>query len=169
MSELDWKHPDFLNKIQLVKVKDYFKVEMSGNSVSFNTPKVRVPFGLDKKYNNIQIKLQCLTEEEDSEEFIEFIEKLEEKLIELSGIPVCSFVSQITRNRNYAPLFSTKIVTNRGGQIGTEVMNTSGGYENLFNIEKGDICKVKLFVDSIRPYNGRFWYKLKAKKIVCVK
>ena len=168
MAQLDWKTPSFLEKIEVERVEDYYKISMNGNSVSFNTPLLRVPFGLDKKYNVIQMKLQCLTEEEDSEAFIEFLEALEEKLMELTGIPRNSFVSSITRNPNYPPLFTTKIITNRGGIIGTEVINTKGEYQNIFNIEKGDFVKIRLFVDSIRPYNGRFWYKLKSKKIVCV-
>ena len=168
MSQLDWKNPAFLEQIKVERVEDYYKLSINGNPITFNTPLLRVPFGLDRKYNVIQIKLQCLTEEEDAEAFIEFLENLEEKLIELTGIPRNSFSSCITKNPKYPPLFTIKIVTNRGGIIGTEVINTKGEFQNLFNIEKGDHVKVRLFVDSIRPYNGRFWYKLKSKKIVCV-
>tara|TARA_B100000161_G_scaffold208330_1_gene153258 strand:+ start:245 stop:751 length:507 start_codon:yes stop_codon:yes gene_type:complete len=168
MSQLDWKNPAFLEQIKVERVEDYYKLSINGNPITFNTPLLRVPFGLDRKYNVIQIKLQCLTEEEDAEAFIEFLENLEEKLIELTGIPRNSFSSCITKNPKYPPLFTSKIVTNRGGIIGTEVINTKGEFQNLFNIEKGDHVKVRLFVDSIRPYSGRFWYKLKSKKIVCV-
>jgi len=168
MAQIDWKDADFLEKIVIERVEDYYKVMINENPVSFNTPLLRVPFGLDKKYNVIQLKLQCLTEEEDAEEFIGFLERLEEKLIELTGIPRNSFSTCITKNPNYPPLFTTKIVTNRGGIIGTEVMNTKGEHQNVFNIEKGDHVRVRMFIDSIRPYNGRFWYKLKSKKIICV-
>jgi len=168
MAQIDWKDADFLEKIVIERVEDYYKVMINENPVSFNTPLLRVPFGLDKKYNVIQLKLQCLTEEEDAEEFIGFLERLEEKLIELTGIPRNSFSTCITKNPNYPPLFTTKIITNRGGIIGTEVMNTKGEHQNVFNIEKGDHVRVRMFIDSIRPYNGRFWYKLKSKKIICV-
>lgn len=168
MSQLDWKNPNFLEKIEVERVEDYYKLSINGNPITFNTPMLRVPFGLDKKYNVIQVKLQCLTEEDDSEAFIEFLENLEEKLIELTGIPRNSFSTCITKNPKYPPLFTSKIITNRGGIIGTEVVNTKGEFQNLFNIDKGDHVKIRMFVDSIRPYNGRFWYKLKSKKIVCV-
>lgn len=168
MSLVDWKDPAFLENIEAERVDDYYKITMKGNPVSFNTPMMRVPFGLDKKYNVIQLKLQCLTEEEDATEFINFLENLEQRLLELTGIPRSSLASSITRNNGYQPLITTKIITNRGGIIGTEVLNTKGEHQNLFNIEKGDHLKIRMFVDSIRPYNGRFWYKLKSKKIICV-
>ena len=50
------------------------------------------------------------------------------------------------------------------------VIETSYAGRVKFNNTKLGIVslKIRLFVDSIRPYNGRFWYKLKSKKIVCV-
>ena len=66
MSQLDWKNPAFLEQIEVERVEDYYKLSINGNPITFNTPLLRVPFGLDKKYNVIQIKLQCLTEEEDA-------------------------------------------------------------------------------------------------------
>ena len=168
MSQLDWKSPDFLDKVEIEKVDDYYKVSVDGAPLYFNTPMVRVPFGIDKKYSTIQIKLQCLTEEEDAEAFIDFIESLEQRMLELTGIPRCSLSSSVSKNPGYQPLITTKIITTRGGNIGTETINTKGENQNVFNIEKGDHLKIRMMVDSIRPYNGKFWYKLKAKKIVCV-
>ena len=66
MAQLDCKDTDFLEKIVIERVEDYYKVMINGNPISFNTPLLRVPFGLDKKYNVIQLKLQCLTEEQDA-------------------------------------------------------------------------------------------------------
>lgn len=168
MAQLDWKDPLFLQRIEVEKVDDYFKVMIDGSAVCFNTPMMRVPFGLDKKYNVIQIKLQCLTEEEDADPFIDFLESLESRLLQLTGIPRSSLSTFIIRNNGYQPLITSKIITNRGGNIGTELVNTAGEHQNLFNIEKGDHLKIRMMIDSIRPYNGKFWYKLKAKKIVCV-
>jgi hypothetical protein len=169
MSSLDWWHPQFLDNIEVSKVKDFFRVEMGGKALTFTTPMLRIPFGLDKNYNNITIKFQCLQEDEDHEDFMDFLKNLEEKISELTGVPRDILPSQISKHPGYPELFNTRVISSSKNGIGTDVVDSDGTPVNIYTLEKGDTCKIKMMVDSIRPYKGKFWYKLKCKKIVCVK
>ena len=168
----EWDHPDFLKSIQFEKKNDTIFITRKGQPLQLSTPELRLPFGVDKNYNGLQMKLQCNhwdETENDHKKFIEFIRTLEQRMCEILGITRDLLPSQVSFHPKFPPIISTKVIVNRGNTIGTEIIDCDKTPVNIFNIEKGEIVACKLLIDSIRPYKGKFWYKLKCKKVVCVK
>ena len=171
--QYEWENTGFLESIQFEKKKDIIYLTRNGNPLTLTTPELRLPFGLDKNYNGFQLKLQCnhWDAEKDGEHmrFIRFLHKLEDTIRTRLNIDSELLPSQITLHPKYPPIVSTKIIVNRGDNIGTEFIDMRNNPVNMFHIDKGEIVVCKLLVDTIRPYKGKLWYKLKCKKVVCVK
>ena len=168
----EWKREDFLENIRLEKKGDVIHVMNGDSSVVFSTPEMRLPFGLDKQYNGYQAKLQCNQwdyKKGDQVQFINFLETFENHLRSLLGVSKDNLGSQVYYHHKFPPIVSTKIIIGKNDSIITESIDTSNRPLNIFKLDKGETVICKLMVDTIRPYKGKLWYKLKCKKIICVK
>jgi len=130
--------------------------------IVFKTPKLYIPFGLEKNYDNYIIKLQLRNIKKDKKikDFFDFIVNLEKKLSELLNTEI---ESQIIYNTKYDPLILSKL-PQKQNQFTCNAFKDSD-LINIFNIEKSVYCECELIVDSIWKFNNKFYYKLKINTI----
>ena len=159
-----------IERVKIVKVKNYYTITYNDKPIIINTPVVVLPFGLEKEYSNYILKLQLrnIKINKELEDLYNFFTKLENRIQNYFRNDNGLFKSQIRLHKTYDPLLLTKIpqVNNKFLCEYTE-MNKKP--LNMFNIEKGEKVVVKLLIDTIWIYKNTVSYKIKVKKIVCVK
>ena len=136
------------------------------NKFSFKEKVIVVPFGLEKSYNNLFVKvaLKNIEQNQDSKELCRFITGLEEKLVNLT--PGCDFLqSQIRFHEKYDPILTIKVPTGKN-TINIDVEDRNGNPFNLYSLCKNDYIKCTLLIDTVWYFKGKFSYKIKAKKII---
>lgn len=152
-----------LDELKIEDLNDQFiNIKFRENPLVFETPVMYIPFGLEKEYNNYGIKLQFRRTKNDTVEFYNFINSLEDKLKEL--LESDDLKSQIKpANGKYDPLLLTKI----GRSKENLSINLTHENENLniYNLKKKCYGSAKLMVDSIFKKNSSFFYKIKIKDL----
>ena len=159
---IDYRKIDW-NKLKLEycdKDSKFVNVRYNDSELTFFSPSMKLPFGLEKEYNNYYFKLEFTTKKNNTDiiNFKLFIEKLEKTFNEFleEDIP-----SQIKYNNKYDPLLICKI-PNRFNKLQCIIKEKSENI-NIYNIEKGSYIKCLLFIDKIWKYNNNFYYKIKVK------
>ena len=141
---MDFKDID-LTKI---KLSDNGKFIEFSTPIKIVTPKMYLPFGIEKEYNNYVMKLQFrgINESDELKEFYKFISKLEKVL---------------------RALLKTKI-PQQNNKFLCEAFDSENVPLNITLLNKGFYTCV-LLIDSIWKIKGKYYYKLKVKNIkTCV-
>lgn len=146
---------DDLSKLIIEKT---YKNSFILSNFSFWTPKLYIPFGLENKYNKYYLNLQI-----ENKEFKEFIENIENKIIELLNISKDKLNSQL-RNGDTTILY-TKIL-DKNNKIITNVKTENNENINIFSLEKGSYCKAYLILDKVWLINDIYYYKYKIKTLI---
>jgi hypothetical protein len=141
----------------------------TNGKVFIETPILHLPFGLEKEYNNLYLKLQ-LRKTHDKEynneldNLLETLQSIEEQIEKKLGKNI---KSQIRLHEKYDPIIITKVPVYKG-KTKTEFFDKDGSPFNIYNLEKGSFLKAKLQFDRIFEYNGSLVYKIKVVKIKLV-
>lgn len=130
--------------------------------LEFKTPKLYIPFGLEKNYDNYIIKLQLRNIKKDQKikDFLDFIVNLEKKFSELLNTNI---ESQIIYHNKYDPLILSKL-PQKYNQFTCNAFKDSDIF-NIFNIQKSVYCEFEIIIDSIWKFNNKYYYKFKIKTI----
>ena len=159
--DLNYRNID-ISQIKLKpSIKDSYDFDYQGSHIYLETPKLYIPFGIEKFYNAYSLNLQL----RDATEFETFIESLEKHLIELLKIDTDKFTSQLRKNKKHDTLIYTKIL-NKNDKILCEAKSKEGEHLNIFQIGKGIECQAKLLIDKVWYIKGKYTYKLKVKELI---
>ena len=131
----------------------------------FYTPKMFIPFGLDIYNNSHSINLQFrnIKENKELQDFLEFIQIFEKKLISILNITEEEFTSQLKYSK-YDPILMTKLIF-KFNKIECDVKNKSK-YLNIYDIGKNFYCKCLIYIDKVWYFKGKYSYKLKIKELL---
>lgn len=160
------------NKIKLDELKLEDSVSQSKeiilNNNTFYTPKIYVPFGLEnyKSSFSMNFQLRNIKKDEELQNFLEFIQDLEDKLKKELNIDDSEFTTQLKYHQKYDPIFFGKFLT-RENKIVCEVKNDEG-FLNIYDIGKQFYCKCLLHIDKVWLFRGKYSYKFKIKQIYVV-
>ena len=141
----------------------------NNDKIFITTPILYLPFGLEKEYNNLYLKLQ-LRKTHDKEynneldNLLETVQSIEEQIEKKIGKNV---KSQIRLHEKYDPIIITKVPVYKG-KTKTEVIDKDGSPFNIYKLEKGIFLKAKLQFDRVFEYNGTIAYKIKVVEIKLV-
>ena len=132
----------------------------------FYTPKMYVPFGLENYKTTYSLNLQFrnIKENDKLQDFLEFVKKFEETLINKLKITEEEFNSQLKYNNKYDPLLITKLIF-KFNKIECDVKN-SNEYLNIFDIGKQFFCKCLIYIDKVWFFKGKYSCKFKIKEII---
>lgn len=152
-------------------VKQSVKMSINnGNNIVFNTPRIYIPFGLQKYYNSwtLNFQLRDLKTDTKVNDFYTFIKEFETHLIEKINISDTEFNSQISEaNPKYDPIIYSKILE-QNNKILCEVIDSrdnSNEFINIYEFPKKVYAKLYLSLDKIWKINDMYTYKIKVKKI----
>ena len=159
-----------IGQINIEKVRNYYSISYKGNPILINTPVLVLPFGLEKEYSNYILKLQLrnIKENKDISDLYNFFVNLEDTIQDYFSNHNGVFKSQLRLHAKYDPLLMTKI-PQANEKFLCEYTDTNKNPLNIFNIEKGEKVVANLLIDSIWIFKNTISYKVKVKKIVCVK
>ena len=134
----------------------------------FYTPKMYVPFGIENYKTTYSMNLQFrnIKENQELQDFLEFIQKFENNLMKKLKISEDQFNSQLKYHNKYDPMLITKFIF-RFNKIECDVKNNSE-HLNIFDIGKNFSCKCLLYIDKIWFFKGKYSCKLKVKEILIV-
>lgn len=148
-----------IDKLTLKNVKNSW---LLSEPIKVRTPKMYIPFGLEKYYNNYLLKLQFrnIKTDPDIKEFYDFIVQIEQKLKDLLNE---EFSSSITHSEKYDPIVVMKLPQQYNKFI-CDAFKDSAPF-SIFDIEKGSYCICDIIIDSIWKFKGKYYYKIKIKTI----
>ena len=151
-------------------IKQSVQMDINGKHIYIQTPRIYIPFGLNKYYNSwtLNFQLRHLKDTLEVQEFYAFIKSLENFLIEKINVTPTEFNSQLSEtNKKYDPIIYSKILEKNDKILCDIVDKRSGKNEpiNIFKFPKGVYAKLELYIDKIWKINGMFTYKYKVKKI----
>lgn len=157
---MNYKYID-INKITIDK---NLRILYKQKKLHIITPILYLPFGIDKNYNNIFLKMQMKKNYYNDDTYLtftNFIKNLEQKFHELTNKEINS---QLTENEKFGNVLITK-VPNINGKINIDIMKNKH-FELFSNINKKDFMVLELLFDKLWIYNqNMLTYKIKVKKI----
>ena len=103
---MDYTNID-ISQIKLTPgIKDSYDIDYQGSHIYLQTPKLYIPFGIEKFYNAYSLNLQL----KECNEFENFIEILEKHLMDTLKISADKFTSQLRKHNKHDTLLYTKIL-----------------------------------------------------------
>jgi hypothetical protein len=142
-----------------ITIDDKLHVKNNNESLIIKTPIIRIPFGLEKEYNNMVVKLELPKDKV----FSKLIEALEKKFCEILDIPYINSQLRLSTNERYGDLLLTKIIRYKDrAQIKVDRGNKM---EYIGNLKKGDKGIATLEIDTIWKYEDKYTYKIKLKEL----
>lgn len=162
---MDFKNID-LTKIKLI---DNGKFIEFSTPIKVVTPKMYLPFGIEKEYNNYVMKLQFrgIQESDELKDFYKFILNIEKVLRALLKTDSDTLKTQLRPSEKYDPVLITKI-PQQNSKFLCEAYDSENVPLNITLLKKGFYTCV-LLIDSIWKIKGKYYYKLKVKNIkTCV-
>lgn len=131
----------------------------------FQTPIMRVPFGIEENYDNLTLKLEFSNYKENiiMDKFFEFIKTLENDINKYLSDKNLEFYSQLRINK-YDPLISLKILKSKN-QILTEFCDNDR-FLIYSDIKKNNKIICNILIDNIWKSKKNYTAKFKVKKIL---
>ena len=118
-------------------IKNSVKMSINnGKTIHFVSPKIYIPFGLQKYYNSWTLNFQLRNVKTDIEvnDFYKFIKELEAHLIQKINIDTNEFNSQVSEsNPKYDPIIYSKVLE-QNGKILCEVIDKRNNKNEFMNI-----------------------------------
>ena len=148
-----------VNNIQIEKSKEMpnaliYSVRYNEDNLIFKMNNVKVPFGLEKYYNDYIIKIQL------SNELVKnVIYKIEEAIYKMDEN---KFKSQIKRSNNFEDLLTIKIANNKNEN---SITNNDNSISTIFDIKKNSSIDIEIYIDLIWSGKDSLVGKFKTKKI----
>lgn len=160
----------FFDKINIDEIKiskskgNFYNITLDDNNLEFWTPKLYIPFGIDRKFNNFFINFELDTENDLINYFYNFLVDIEKKLVLLLDIEKEKLNSQL-RITKKNPMLYTKVINNKD-KIISVIKTENGEFMNFYKIEKRINAKVRICIDNIWCKNNMYYYKYKIKELI---
>lgn len=143
-----------VNKISLEDINENsFKVLYNNQKLILSLFSINTPFGLDKEYNNLYLKMEL-----NNKEISKLINNIETKFSDCLN----QTIKTQLRNDNILnckiPRLKNKIIC--------EIKDKNDSYYNIYNITKNQSISCDISVDSIWKYEDKYFYKWTYKKII---
>ena len=143
-----------VNKISLEDINENsFKVLYNNQKLILSLFSINTPFGLDKEYNNLYLKMEL-----NNKEISKLINNIETKFSDCLN----QTIKTQLRNDNILnckiPRLKNKIIC--------EIKDKNDSYYNIYNITKNQSISCDISVDSIWKYGDKYFYKWTYKKII---
>lgn len=161
-----------LNELDFTKIKyqnltNYTKITYNLNEFEFNINNAYIPFGIEKNYDNYIIKIlknsntssyfeKLLDIEKNHINFLSLDSKLDKELI--------NFNSQIIEKKNYGDFLIVKIPIVKK-QFQVDIFDKNNDRKNIFDINKKQIANLKLYIDNLWNFKGKYSCPVKVKEI----
>jgi len=142
-----------------ISVSHNLNVKNNGKPLILKTPLVKIPFGVEKVFNNQIVKLELPKDNI----FSELILNIEKRFCEILEIDEIN--SQIIKSKKpmFGNLLITKIVRYKD-QMKIDI-DRNNEIEVVSNIKKGDKGIATLEIDKLWKYDGKYTYKIKLKHL----
>jgi hypothetical protein len=155
--------------IDSIKLEDSVKTSLdivTNNGNMFYSPIMYMPFEIEEYRNNYSLNLQFrnIDSNPDLEDFLDFIQRLENKIKSVLKIDESEFTSQLRFNKKYDPILFTKFIY-KYNKIDCNVIDSNDVPLNIFEIGKNHNVQVKLLLDKVWKFNGKYSYKLKIREL----
>ena len=148
-----------INKVQIEKSKEMpnaliYSIRYNDDLLIFKMNNVKVPFGLEKYYNDYILKIQL------SDELVKsIVYKIEEVIYKMDEN---KFKSQIKRSNNFEDLLTIKIANNKNEN---SIKNNDNSVSTIFDIKKNSNIDIEIYIDLIWFGKNSLVAKFKTKKI----
>jgi ribosomal protein L9 len=119
------------------------------------TPIIRIPFGVEKEYQNLIVKIELPKDKE----FSKLIKAIEQKFCEILEIDSIKSQLRESTNKSFGDLLTTKII--RYKDRANIKIDRNNSIETSNNIKKGDKGVATLLFDSVWKYGDNYTYKIK--------
>lgn len=149
--------------IDQITIDDNLNILYKKEKFSIKAPILYLPFGVEKAYNNIFLKLVMKNKyykDDTYIKFTKFIDELEQRMVSLTNKEINS---QIIKNEKYGNHIISKVL-NYKGKVNISVTKDKKP-ESFYNVKKYDYLKTELYIDKLWPYKDKFTYKIKIKNI----
>ena len=148
-----------ITNVQIEKSKEILKaliysIRYDDELIIFKMNNVKVPFGLEKYYNDYILKIQL------SDELVKsIVYKIEEVIYKMDEN---KFKSQIKRSNNFEDLLTIKIANNKNEN---SIKNNDNSVSTIFDIKKNSNIDIEIYIDLIWSGKDSLVGKFKTKKI----
>ena len=146
-----------LKKIKNISNAIIYSIKNKDEILLFNFNNVKIPFGLEKYYNDYILKIEL------DDVHLKIIDIIENKIKTLNKN---KFKSQIKRNISGKPFLTIKIVNNKND---ISVKNKDNNLLTIFDIKKNSIINLYFYMDIVWFGKDSIVAKFKTKKIFIIK
>ena len=150
--------------IDEIVIDDKLNVCYKGKRIVIKTPILYLPFGIERAYNNIFLKVQMKTnyyEDDTYEKFTAFINNIETKFASETGKNIRS---QLSHNEKYGNTLTTK-VPHYKDRITPDIIH-NGHHISFESIHAKHYLVLDLIFDKLWDYKDDILtYKIKVKEI----
>ena len=142
-----------------ITIDDKLRVKNKNRPLIIKTPIVKIPFGLEKEYNNMVVKLELPKDKI----FTKLIDAIEKKFCELLNIETINSQLRLSKNEKYGDLLLTKIIRYKERSFIT--VNRGNKMEYIRNLKKGEKGIATIEIDKLWKYDDKYTYKIKLKEL----
>ena len=152
-----------IDKFELVKDIKFYSILSNNKRIVFTTPKLYLPFGIDKYYNNWSVHFEI---KENSckgyKEFIDYLKNIEKFIIDSLKIQETMLSSQLKTSNKFNLDFYGRIQSrnNKPSCSLLDDRNKISKYLNIFNFPKEVNVIAKIRIGNIWLIKGIYYYKL---------
>jgi len=148
------------NAVKFIDHRNHVDVTYFDKPIYLQTPEFKATFGVEEKFDKFFINL-CMNDTIESQELYHFIKGFEklfsDKFSQLKN-------SAIRESVKFPPILQL-IIPEKNKQFQCDIEEKNGTPLTIYNINKGDLLKCFLLIDSIWYFKGKYSYKIKLKKI----
>jgi len=142
-----------------ITIDDNLRVKNNNKPLIIKTPIVRMPFGLEKEYEHMIVKLELPKDKI----FSKLITAIENKFCEILDISTINSQIRLSTHVKYGDLLFTKIIRFKDK---TYIKVDRGNkMEYIGNLKKGDKGIATLEIDKLWKYDDKYTYKIKLKEL----
>lgn len=162
-----------LESISFNKENAYTSLLINGKRIEITTPKIFLPFGIDKYYNHWSLNMELHNKNcEGNKEFLEYLENLEKLICKSMNIDKEQLNSQIGMNKGIPNIYA-RIQSHYNRPVckllGTAANSNVKQQLNIYKFPKEVYIKAKLRIGNLWQVNKMFCYKFNAVEVKIVR
>lgn len=146
----------------------FYNIVTNNKLLRFTTPKLYLPFGIDKYYKDFSVKFEIINSRCDGyTEFIEYLNNIENKIIDFLKIDISKINSQIYQN-DTVTYFYGKIQSKKNMCNIIDKRSKPHTQINIFRCPKDINVKASLKIDTLWIENDIYYYKFIVEELFIV-
>jgi len=161
-----------LESISFKKENNYTNLLLNNKRIEITTPKIFLPFGIDKYYNHWSLNMELHNKKcEGNEEFLKYLEDLENLICKTLNIDKKKLNSQIGNNKGVPSIYARIQSYNnrpRCKLLGTREYSNAKEQLNIYRFPKEVYIKAKLRIGNLWIVNEMICYKFNAIEVKIV-